>query len=194
MRTRLFGLSILIMMLLACKLITPATGNTTPPQSGLSMLEMLNLAEPAMKEWSGNHDVFISRNIHCQGVLTTDGRCNQWVAEIYSPANNMTGVIESYDTIATVKSVYLYQPEKYIINRSDLIDSTTIVPTAVMWVKARNLWQENTVTDGFTVQIDNTDCGEGLFYIVNFSLPIISLCVQPSTGKVTKCIGVSCKQ
>jgi hypothetical protein len=187
-------------LLLACGLLSPATENPSTPTSapiteltatpvdGASLLEAWQVAGPAIEPWAD--DAQMSEECACQGVLTPEGRCNEWYAVLVSAKQGKVAELVVAPGRAASVSPVSAPLERYreaAFSPDGVLDSPEAVRAAWDWLRAKNLQERDTRLSGLALRSGPGAanlCGISPAYQVTFTAPQGSVCLDPATARV----------
>jgi hypothetical protein len=187
-------------LLLACGLLSPATESpptlthasitepTTTPVDGASLLEAWQVALAVIEPWAD--DAQMSEEFACQGVLTSEGRCNEWYAVLVSAKQGKVAELVVAPGRAASVSPVSAPLERYreaAFSPDGMLDSPEAVRAAWDWLGAKNLQERDTRLTGLALRAGlgaANLCGISPAYQVTFTAPQGSVCLDPATARV----------
>jgi hypothetical protein len=187
-------------LLPACGRLSPATESpptlthasitepTATPVDGASLLEAWQVAGPAIEPWAD--DAQMSEEFVCQGVLTPEGRCNQWYGVLVSAKRGKVAELMVAPGQAASLSPVSAPLERYreaAFSPDGVLDSPEAVRAAWNWLRAKNLQERDTRLTGLALRAGlgaANLCGISPAYQVTFTAPQGSVCIDPATARV----------
>jgi len=186
---------LILSLTLACRLTVapvatsiPAAPTPTPLPEGATLQEAWTLAGPTVREWAA--DARMSEAFTCQGVLTSDGRCNQWGGTLVSATHKKVAeLVVAPDRVVSISPVSA-PVGRYLDNVFDsdgMIDSSQAAQQAWAWLEAQRLKREDTRLRGLALRANPGvagECGVSPAYVTLF-WPQGQLCLDPYSGQIT---------